>query len=239
LYFWLAPPLPQSPFPRLIPNLLRALKGSDPPKATEEPSVEIPPEIPEIFRIGPGMLILGSYCIVTTLMVLSQALRWGNFREGLIVESMMLAFLSIPLAVLLGGFQGVLAILFMSKKRRAWWRSTLVILPSLVLVADLLFAMISLFPHEKRARNELEHHLGGPVPASLRNVTLDFSGGIDPKWIFHFEISPEDFEILTTYRDYGRSMGSPLHHHDESHGQFYYLDYDPATRLCKFQSIDY
>ena len=201
--------------------------------------MEVPPEIPQIFRIGPGMLILGSFCVVTTLIVLSQALRWGNFREGLIVEGMMLLFLAIPLVIFLGGLQGILALIFMSKKRRAWWRSTIVILPSLVLIAGLLFETVSLFPHERRARNELEDHLGGPLPASVRNVTLDFSGGIDPGWIFDFDISPEDFETLKSYRDYGKSMGSQLQHHDESHSQFYYLDYDPATRRCKFQSLDY
>jgi|GEM_PF-4819371 len=207
---------------------------SDPDPPPPEPVRELP----QFYRLGPWMLIFGSFVVTLGLGILTSALRWSDFLLGLKVSAFMFALLAIPLFVVLAAVQGILSAIVMSRRRRAAWRTWVVLAPALLIVALSLVDIASLFPPERRARRELAQHLGGAVPDSVRDVTLDYSGGIDPGWAFRFRITPGDFEKVRGYRAY-HEQGGRLQHHSEPDSQFYYLDYDPATGRCEFQSQDY
>lgn len=213
------------------------MTDASPPSRSPTP----PPEIPPFFRIGPVMLIIGSVSLAAASMVLAGALPWSDLRSGFLVATMMTFTFGIPLFVILLLVQSVLGLIFMRGRRRAWWRTVLVLLPAALVVGGCLFSIVNLFPPERRARRELGQHLGGPLPASIRNVRLHYAGGIDPTWQFDFTLSPGDYEAIKGYRNYkprsGPSASGTLQ--AQITGYFFYLEYDPASKRCSFQALNY
>jgi MFS family permease len=199
-------------------------------------------EIPMFFRIGPVMLVMASFCIVSTVLLLAEALRWSDFRGGLMGGVFMIFIFGIPLFVMLGVVQLILGSIFMSNGRRAWWRTLVVLLPAILIIVAALVSIVNLYPPERRARNELDHFLGGPVPASISSIKLTYSGGIDPTRDFEFNLIPKDYDQISGYRYYRNRGGSPSSASAlvaEGRGGLYYLDYDPAHARCTFSIHHY
>ena len=173
------------------------------------------------------------------MTILSQTLRHADLMEGLMISVPYMMLLWVPLAIVLVVVQGLLALAFMSRGRRSWWRSGLVVLPSALLIVISLLDITSLYPPERRARRELAHHLGGPIPTSVHSIKLDYRGGIDPGWSFEFKVSPEDFRVIQSYRDYepdGLAAGTSFRLIDER-STFFHLEFDPKTGRCRFRKL--
>ncbi|WP_193212069.1 hypothetical protein [Luteolibacter marinus] len=201
------------------------------------PDIDAPPEIPAFFRVGPSLLIPASICLAAGTMVLSEALGWWIFYEGLIGASLMVLLLGIPLWLIVLVVEWFLALVFMSRGRRAWWRTTLVVLPAALIILAALVSIARLYPPELRARRELRRHLGGSLPASVDRVRLRYSGGMDPCWDFQFTVSPGDYEIIKSLHDFEPTHRSSPALRAEGRGGSYYLDYDPGTGRCRFQDV--
>lgn len=198
-----------------------------------------PPEIPLFFRIGPGMLIMGSICVSATLLALADALAFKDLAEGLQSSVFMVVVAMIVMALI----QGFLGLLFMAGKRRAWWRSILVLIPAAVISLGSLYGISTLYPHERWARNKLERYLGGPVPASVKNASLDYHCNAlgATRWKFDFDLSPEDWARITSYSRYqGRSSeavvswGQHIPARASAETGFFQLEYHPHTQRCTF-----
>jgi hypothetical protein len=209
----------------------------DPPNSP--PDIEVK-AIPMFFRIGPVTLILGSVCSVWTVMFLSEALRWTNLQRGLEGSVVMVMLFGLPLIIFLLVVQGWLACILMSRGRRGWWRTSLVLLPAALLVLFRLFGIIELYPPERRARNELGRFLGKPLSESAANVSMSFVGGIGPIWEFQFDATSQDYERIKRSKDFepaGDSRRSPSTLQVIEGGYLYYLDYDPASSRCSFWAL--
>lgn len=211
-----------------------------------QPPADAPPrEIHPFFKVGPLMLVLGSLSASALMITLAQALQWSDPGRGLVVSLFFTFTFGLPLLIVLLVIQTVLALIFMTRRRRAWWRSTLVLLPAALLMFGALASITSLYPPERRARNELQRFLGGPLPASARDFTLHYEGGIDPTRRFEFSLSSTDYAAIRRFRDYGLPGGtsgalttpSTVQAHEP--GKFYYLDYSTARNRCTFHVLDY
>ena len=179
------------------------------------------------------------------MITLAQALQWSDPGRGFVVSLFFTFTFGLPLLIVLLVVQTLLALIFMTRRRRAWWRSTLVLLPAALLMLGALASIASLYPPERRARNELQRFLGGPLPASARDFSLHYEGGIDPTRRFEFSLSSTDYVAIRRYRDYGPTPGGPgilktpttVQAHEP--GRFYYLDYSTSRDRCTFQVLDY
>lgn len=204
-----------------------------------------PPEIHPFFKVGPLMLVLGSLSASALMVTLAQALQWSDPGRGFVVSLLFTFTFGLPLLIVLLVMQALLALIFMTRRRRSWWRSTLVLLPAALLAIGALASIASLYPPERRARNELRHFLGGPLPASARDFTLHYEGGIDPTRRFEFSLSSTDYVAIRRYRDYVTSAGStatwatPTMVQADEPGRFYYLDYSTARGRCTLHVLDY
>ncbi|PAW63596.1 MAG: hypothetical protein B9S38_17310 [Verrucomicrobiia bacterium Tous-C4TDCM] len=209
----------------------------------QPPAAAPPREIHPFFKVGPLMLVLGSLSASALLITLAQALQWSDPGRGFVV-SLFFTF-GLPLLIVLLVIQTVLALIFMTRRRRAWWRSTVVLLPAALLMLGALASTASLYPPERRARNELQRFLGGPLPASARDFTLHYEGGIDPTRRFEFSLSSTDYMTIRRFRDYQASAGStatwatPTMVQADEPGRFFYLDYSAARDRCTLHVLDY
>lgn len=211
----------------------------------QPPADVTPREIHPFFKVGPLMLVLGSLSASAVMMTLAQALPWSDPGRGFVVSLLFTFTFGLPLLIALLVVQGLLALIFMTRRRRAWWRSMLVLLPAALLMLGALTSIVSLYPPERRARRELQHFLGGPLPASARDFTLHYEGGIDPTRRFEFSLSSTDYVAVRRYRDYISSAGStaiwatPTMVQADEPGRFFYLDYSATRGRCTFQVLDY
>ena len=206
----------------------------------QPPSDAPPPEIHPFFKVGPLMLVLGSLSASALLITLAQALQWSDPGRGFVVSLFFTFTFGLPLLLALLVVQTLLALCFMTRRRRAWWRSTLVLLPAGLLLVGALAAIVSLYPHERRALNELKSCLGGPLPSSARDFSLHYEGGIDPTRRFEFSLSPADYVAILRYRDYVPSpMITPTTVQADEPGRFFYLDYSTSRDRCTFKVLDY
>ncbi len=213
---------------------------------TPQPPADAPSrEIHPIFKVGPLMLVLGSVSAAALMMTLAQALQWSDPARGLVVSLFFTFTFGLPLLIVLFAIQTVLALIFMTRHRRAWWRSTLVVLPAALMMIGVLASIASLYPPERRARNELGRFLGGPLPASARDFTLHYEGGIDPTRRFEFSLSSADYDTIRRFRDYEPSpedpglMLTPSAVRAFETGRFFYLDYSAARNHCTLHVLDY
>ena len=212
-----------------------------------QPPVDAPPpEIHPLFKVGPLMLVLGSLSASALLITLAQALQWSDPGRGFVVSLFFTFTFGLPWLIVLFVVQTLLALIFMTRRRRAWWRSTLVVLPAALLMLGALASIASLYPPERRARNELQRFLGGPLPASARDFTLHYEGGIDPTRTFEFSLASADYAAIRHYRNYtptgGLSSSVPMTSstlQSDEPGNFYYLDYDAARQRCNFRVFNY
>lgn len=232
--------------PRL-PDAMNTLQTEQAEPGSPQPD----PPLPMFFRLSPLLLIPGSLTVVAGSLVLASTLRWSDPIEGLPVAAVMTFLFGIPLYILLTIVQSVLGLIFMSRRRRAGWRTCMVLLPAALLVGLALYEIVQLYPPERRARRDLAGHLDGPLPPSIDNLELYYRGGIDPDWTFTFTIAPDDYKTIKAYRTYEPSPGatipsgpgtvtlSPTALQAHETGYFYYLDYDLGTRRCTFQAMNY
>lgn len=212
----------------------------------ETPHADLPPhDVHPFFKVGPLMLVLGSLSASAIMMTLAQALQWSDPGRGFAVSLFFTFTFGLPVLMVLFVIQTILALIFMTRRRRAWWRSGIVLLPAALLIFAALASIASLYPPERRARNDLQRFLGGPLPASARDFTLHFEGGIDPTRRFEFSLSSTDYAAIRRYRDYGLPGGtsgalttpSTVQAHEP--GTVYYLDYSTARNRCTFHVVDY
>lgn len=196
----------------------------------QPPADVTPRDIHPFFKVGPLMLVLGSLSSTALMMTLAQALQWSDHGRGFVSSLLSTFIFGLPLLIVLFVIQTVLALIFMTRRRRAWWRSTLVLLPAALLMICELASIVSLYPPERRARNELQHFLGGPLPASARDFTLYYEGGIDPTRRFEFSLSSTDYVTIRRFRDYEPSpedpglMLTPSAVRAVETGRFFYVD---------------
>lgn len=202
------------------------------------PDLDPPPAVRPILRIGPLLLIPASILLAALSLIVAEALRWSNPFDGLMGGAIMVLVFGLPLWILAVVIQSVLGLVFMSRRRRSWWRTLIVTSPSALLVLVSLVSIVGLYPPERRARRELGRYLGGHLPASVDHVRLNYAGGIDPSWSFEFSVDPLDYAEIRNFRNYEPSMRSPRIQFHEV-GRFYYLDYDSAGRRCRFDVVAY
>jgi hypothetical protein len=177
----------------------------------ETPHAEPPlRDIHPFFKVGPLMLVLGSLSASAMMMTLAQALEWSDPGRGFAVSLFFTFTFGLPVLMVLFVIQAILALLFMTRRRRAWWRSGIVLLPAALLTFAALASITSLYPPERRARNELQRFLGGPLPASARDFTLHYEGGIDPTRRFEFSLSSSDYAAIRRYRSRRRKGAKVL-----------------------------
>jgi hypothetical protein len=213
--------------------------------SSQSPADPFPTAIHPFFKVGPLMLVLGSLSLVAVMMIVVQTLEWSDHAKGFAVSLIFTFTFGLPVLVALLVAQSVLALIFMSRRRRGWWRTVIVLLPAALLTGGLLAGIASFYPPERRARNELARFLGGPLPASARDFTLHFEGGIDPTRTFEFTLSPTDYVAIRRYRDYTPSGGfssvppTPTEVQADEPGKVYYLDYSASRRRCTFRVFRY
>ena len=202
-----------------------------PQPPADEPT---PEEIPPFFRIGPLTLVLGSFCIYGTLVLLAEALQWRDLKDG-IKSGMLLAILA---TILIAPLQFLIAFACMSRKRRGNWRTLLVIIPALLVSLLSIYQISTLYPHERRARNQLASFLQGPVPPSVRNLDLDYRGDAfgGTRWLISFDLSPADWDSISKYPPF---ESSPLHAASgrawgHEGGAFFAIEFDSAARRCRY-----
>lgn len=204
-----------------------------------------PHDVHPFFKVGPLMLVLGSLSASAMMMTLAQALQWSDPGRGFAVSLFFTFTFGLPVLMVLFVIQTILALIFMTRRRRAWWRSGIVLLPAALLIFAALASITSLYPPERRARNQLQEFLGGPLPASARNFTLHYEGGIDPTRRFEFSLSSTDYMTIRSFRDYQTSAGStttwatPTMVQADEPGRFFYLDYNTARDRCTLHVLDY
>ncbi len=200
-----------------------------------------PHDVHPFFKVGPLMLVLGSLSASAIMMTLAQALQWSDPGRGFAVSLFFTFTFGLPVLMVLFVIQTILALIFI----RAWWRSGIVLLPAALLIFAALASITSLYPPERRARNQLQEFLGGPLPASARNFTLHYEGGIDPTRRFEFSLSSTDYMTIRSFRDYQTSAGStttwatPTMVQADEPGRFFYLDYNTARDRCTLHVLDY
>lgn len=214
-------------------------------ESPQPPADALSREIHPFFKVGPLMLVLGSLSASTLMVTLAQALQWSDPGRGFVVSLFFTFTFGLPLLIALLVVQTLLALIFMTRRRRAWWRSALVLLPAALLMLGALAGIASLYPPERRARNELQRFLGGPLPASACDFTLQYEGGIDPTRRFEFSLSSTDYVAIRRYRDYGLPGGTsgalitPTTVQAHESGRFYYLDYSTVRKRCTLHVLDY
>jgi hypothetical protein len=202
-------------------------------------------DIHPFFKVGPLMLVLGSLSASAMMMTLAQALQWSDLGRGFAVSLFVTFTFGLPVLMVLFVIQTILALIFMTRRRRAWWRSGIVLLPATLLIDAALAPILSLYPPERRARNELKEFLGGPLPASASEFTLHYEGGIDPTRRFEFSLSSTDYATIRRFRDYQSSAGStaswatPTMVQADEPGRFFYLDYSTVGNRCTLHVFDY
>lgn len=199
-------------------------------------ALDKPHDIPAFFRIGSKLLNVASISVAATLAALSEALQWEDVISGLASG----ALLSVMAVIFLLPAQGVLGLLLMSGGRRAWWRTSLVIAPSALISLFCLYFVSTLYPHERWAKNKLADYIGGPVPASVKNITLDYKCGAlgATQWVFKFDLGSDDWNKILTYPRYQDEI--PGLHPSRSGADvadengFFSFRYDRSAQRCEF-----
>lgn len=193
-------------------------------------------------EFAPLLAVVASAFFAVVLVGVIEALRWtepDGFAHGMLFGMILPG---IPTLLFLLVVQGSLAWLLTSRGRRAWWRFLIVLCPTAVIVALSLQSIVGLYPPEKRARRELPHFLGGPVPPSATDLSIRFTGGMDPSWSFGFKVSPEDYDAIRHYRAYGAAQSDSAGmawlqfpadgHPAPNDATVYYLGYDAGKSRC-------
>ena len=149
-------------------------------------------------EVNPWLLIAGSSSLAGVARILSVALCWSDPLLGLPWASLSTCILLLPMIA----YQVWTATSGLMDHCSAKWRAFLLLSPAVLSLSFSIWTIVDLYPHEKRARNELREHIGGPLPPSLRNVELNYRGGAEPLHTFRFNLSHTDFESIGGYYPY-------------------------------------